>query len=96
SFNNNNSYRRRSRSRSPVRRTSPRSGEHLVKIRGMPYTVVEEDVRKFFPSSCQPIRIEIVQDRRMKRPNGDGHLYFSSLEDVDEAMKCDRKYMGKF
>ncbi|CAF0759922.1 unnamed protein product [Adineta steineri] len=94
SFNNNNSYRRRSRSRSPVRRTSPRSGEHLVKIRGMPYTVVEEDVRKFFPSSCQPIRIEIVQDRRMKRPNGDGHLYFSSLEDVDEAMKCDRKYMG--
>jgi hypothetical protein len=30
----------------------------------------------------------------MKRPNGDGYLYFSTLEEVTEAMKYDRKYMG--
>jgi len=40
------------------------------------------------------MRIEILQDRRMKRPNGDGYLYFASLDEVTEAMKCDRKYMG--
>ncbi len=31
----------------------------------------------------------------MKRPNGDGYLHFATLEDVTEAMKYDRKYMGK-
>jgi hypothetical protein len=31
----------------------------------------------------------------MKRPNGDGYLYFNNVEEVDEAMKYDRKYMGK-
>ena len=30
----------------------------------------------------------------MKRPNGDGHLYFSTLDEVTEALKYDRKYMG--
>jgi len=38
--------RRRSRSRSSVRRSSSRNKEHLVKIRGMPFTVVEDDIRK--------------------------------------------------
>jgi len=42
----NNNHRRRSRSRSPVRRSPSRHEEYLVKIRGMPYTVVEEDIRK--------------------------------------------------
>jgi len=41
------------------------------------------------------MRIEIIQDRRMKRPNGDGVLYFTTLEEVNEAMKYDRKYLGK-
>lgn len=49
---------------------------------------------KFFPSTCQPIRIEILQDRRMRRPNGNGNLYFASLDQVTEAMSYDRKYMG--
>jgi hypothetical protein len=41
------------------------------------------------------MRIEIMQDRRMKRPNGDAFLYFTTLEEVNEAMKYDRKYLGK-
>lgn len=41
-----NNDRRRSRSRSPIRHSSSRSGEHVIKIRGMPYTVIEEDIRK--------------------------------------------------
>ena len=119
-LDSNDRYRRRSRSRSPVRRSPPsstRSGEFLVKMRGMPYTVVEDQIRKvqlnrsrlfvrdddvhvssfvqFFPSSCPPARIEILQDRRMHRSNGDAHIFFNSLEDANEAMKCDRKYMGK-
>lgn len=36
-----------------------------------------------------------MQDRRMKRPNGDGNLYFATLDQVTEAMSYDRKYMGK-
>lgn len=43
------SSRRRSRSRSPVRhssRTSIQTREYLVKMRGMPFSVVEDDVRK--------------------------------------------------
>jgi len=90
-------YRRRSRSRSPVRRSSPtsnRNGEYIIKMRGMPYTVVEDDIREFFPSTCKPVRIEILQNRRTNRPNGDGHIYFNTKDEVNEAMKCDRKYMG--
>ncbi|CAF0817598.1 unnamed protein product [Adineta steineri] len=90
-------FRRRSRSRSPVRRSSVRSnqnGEYLIKMRGMPYTVVENDIREFFPSTCQPVRIEIMQDRRLNRPNGDGHVYFNTKDEANEAIKCDRKFMG--
>ena len=50
---------------------------------------------KFFPSSCQPKKVEILQDRRMHRPNGDAYVFFNTAEDVVEAMKCDRKYMGQ-
>ncbi len=49
---------------------------------------------QFFPSTCKPVRIEILQNRRTNRPNGDGFLYFTSLGEVNEAMKYDRKYMG--
>lgn len=31
----------------------------------------------------------------MKRPNGDGYLYFANIDEVTEAMKYDRKYLGK-
>ncbi len=40
------------------------------------------------------MRIEISQDRRTNRRNGDGEVYFKSLDEATEAMKCDRKYMG--
>jgi hypothetical protein len=41
------------------------------------------------------VRIEILQNRRTNRPNGDGHVYFNTMDDINEAMKCDRKFMGK-
>lgn len=40
---------RRDRSRSPIRRssiTSKSNGDYLIKMRGMPFTVTEDDVRK--------------------------------------------------
>jgi len=80
-----------------VRRSSAGSiqtGEYLIKMRGMPYTVVENDIREFYPSSCQPVRIEILRNRRTNQPNGDGHVYFNTMDEINEAMKCDRKYMG--
>jgi RNA recognition motif-containing protein len=40
------------------------------------------------------VRIEISLDRRTNRPNGDGHVYFSTRDEISEALKCDRKYMG--
>jgi hypothetical protein len=41
------------------------------------------------------VRIEVLQNRRTNRPNGDGHVYFKSMDEINEAMKFDRKYMGK-
>ena len=41
------------------------------------------------------MRIEILQNRRTNRPNGDGQVYFKSMDEINEAMKYDRKYMGK-
>jgi hypothetical protein len=41
------------------------------------------------------VRIEILQNRRTNRPNGDGHVYFKSMDEINEAMKFDRKYLGK-
>lgn len=41
------------------------------------------------------MRIEILKNRRTNRPNGDGHVYFKSMDEITEAMKYDRKYMGK-
>ncbi len=40
------------------------------------------------------MRIEILQNRRTNRPNGDGHAYFKTMDEINEAMKCDRKFMG--
>jgi hypothetical protein len=31
----------------------------------------------------------------MHRPNGDAYVYFNTFDDANEAMKCDRKYMGE-
>ena len=31
----------------------------------------------------------------MHRPNGDAYVYFNTVEDATEAMKSDRKYMGR-
>ncbi len=41
------------------------------------------------------MRIEILQNRRTNRPNGDGYVYFNTKDEANEAMKCDRKFIGK-
>jgi len=41
------------------------------------------------------VRIDILQNRRTNRPNGDGYAYFNTKDEANEAMKCDRKFIGK-
>ncbi|CAF1219717.1 unnamed protein product [Didymodactylos carnosus] len=93
---NNNRRNPPPRSRSPIRRRSlsrsPR--KYAVKMRGLPFRVTENDIKKFFSSFCEPSAVEIFRDRETNRPNGDALAYFDTENDAQEALKFDQKYIG--
>jgi hypothetical protein len=59
-----------------------------VRMRGLPYSAGERDVRSFF-SPLQPIKIELLMGKY-----GECECYFQSSKEVDEAMKYHKKYMS--
>ncbi|XP_078499332.1 heterogeneous nuclear ribonucleoprotein H3 isoform X1 [Lissotriton helveticus] len=70
--------------------------EHIVKIRGLPWSCTQEEVLDFF-SECSitgglnGIHFTISKEGR---PTGEAFVEFETAEDVKKALTKDRKYMG--
>ncbi|KAM4827370.1 putative RNA-binding protein 19 [Thomomys bottae] len=65
---------------------------HTVKLRGAPFNVTEKNVLEFL-APLKPVAIRIV---RNAHGNKTGYIFvdFSSEEEVKNALKCNREYMG--
>jgi hypothetical protein len=59
-----------------------------VKMRGLPYSATESDVRRFF-SPLQPVKIVILTGKF-----GECECYFQTSKEADEAMKYHKNYMS--
>ncbi|XP_015226324.1 PREDICTED: RNA-binding protein 12B-A-like [Cyprinodon variegatus] len=64
----------------------------IVFLNGMPFSVTEQDVYKFFHGLC--IVDIILCKHESGQNNGKGFAKFASKEDTLEALKHDGKYMG--
>lgn len=73
--------------------TSPPASKFAVYLRGLPYMVTKEMVSKFF-EPLVPTRIDLHMDS-LGRITGTANVYFSSNQDVTEALKKDYHYMDK-
>ncbi|XP_027431762.2 probable RNA-binding protein 19 isoform X2 [Zalophus californianus] len=65
---------------------------YTVKLRGAPFSVTEKNVMEFL-APLRPVAIRIV---RNAHGNKTGYIFvdFSSEEEVKQALKCNREYMG--
>ena len=66
--------------------------EFIVRVRGLPFKVSEEDVRGFF-SSVNIVEVHFPKNRE-GRPSGDAYLELGTLKDQKEAGKYNQEYMG--
>ncbi|KAK5862377.1 hypothetical protein PBY51_017781 [Eleginops maclovinus] len=89
---------RRSASRSDYtpppqhQRASNTNDDLLVFLKGMPFSVTEEQVRDFF---CDLLIDEIVLMKNGNgSKNGKGFVKFATREDANEALNRDRQYIG--
>ena len=65
---------------------------HQVKLRGLPYSSDKDTIQKFL-LPLQPTSIEIIFDN-YGRHSGEALVTFSTQQEVDEAIKKDKEYMG--
>ncbi|KRY23465.1 Heterogeneous nuclear ribonucleoprotein F, partial [Trichinella patagoniensis] len=70
------------------------SGEHVVRVRGLPWSSKEEDIRKFFHDCSDIIGIHFTYSKE-GRPSGEAYLEFGSADDVDKALRHHREHMGQ-
>lgn len=68
------------------------SFKYGIKMRGLPYSSTQEDVRKFFEPLI-PINIILLSGTN-GRPSGECEVYFMSHNQACEAMKYDKKFIG--
>ncbi|XP_029308345.1 RNA binding motif protein 12Bb isoform X2 [Cottoperca gobio] len=90
---------RRSASRSdytppPQHQRAPNTNDDSVHVflKGMPFSVTEEEVREFFSDLLIDEMILLKNGYGSK--NGKGLVKFATREDANEALKRDRKYIG--
>ena len=68
------------------------SRANVIKMRGLPYSVNVNDIKEFF-KPLMPININLLfgDDGRL---SGEAEVEFMSQNDINEALKYDRKYIG--
>ncbi|XP_055373790.1 heterogeneous nuclear ribonucleoprotein H [Condylostylus longicornis] len=74
----------------------PNANSNVLKLRGLPYSITEEQIEKFFDGlEIKPDRegILIVMDRR-GRASGEAYVQFETLEDTEQALKRNREKIG--
>lgn len=74
----------------------PGSASNVVKLRGLPYSITEENIEDFFNGlEIKPDRegILIVMDRR-GRASGEAYVQFETADDTEQALKRNREKIG--
>jgi len=67
----------------------------VIRMRGMPFSSGESDIIEFFEQeSVKPVRVHIAREGGVGRPSGVAFVEFSTPEESETAMKCNRKNMG--
>ncbi|VDM41065.1 unnamed protein product [Toxocara canis] len=69
-------------------------GRFFVRMRGLPYRATECDIADFF-YPLRPSTIDILTEYGTGRPSGEAVVEFLSLSERDDALRRDRKHMGK-
>ena len=70
------------------------AGKHMIRMRGLPFSVTIKDIQDFF-SPLTPINIVIERDET-GRLSGGGEVAFGSHDDAVEGMQKDRGHIGIF
>lgn len=69
---------------------------HVIKMRGLPWSTTVEEILKFF-DKCKVKNgkdgVHIIMTRE-GRPSGEAYIEMETDEDIEEALKKDREYMG--
>merc|ERR1719204_1658770 len=64
----------------------------IVRMRGLPFRVTENDIAEWFSSVADPLGINIRYNNQ-GRPTGEADVMFSSAHDAKRAMSKDRQNM---
>ncbi|KHJ49331.1 hypothetical protein D918_00456 [Trichuris suis] len=68
--------------------------ENIVRVRGLPWSSKEEDIRKFF-HDCTSLKDIHFTYSKEGRPSGEAYLEFEKTEDVGRALSHHREHMGQ-
>ena len=71
---------------------SPAS-QYIVKMRGLPYTTTEKDLKNFF-HPLVILKMDVSFDKS-GRPSGEAEIYFHSHDDAIVAMQKHKHHIGK-
>ncbi len=76
---------------------SEEDGHFIVRCRGLPWSTTVEEVKDFFSGvqfseGDSSVHLTMTRDGR---PSGEAYVELASEEDVEAALKMDRKHMGK-
>jgi len=67
----------------------------VIRMRGLPFSAVDSDIIAFFEQEgVKPVRVHIVREEGIGRPSGTAFAEFSTQEESETAMKCNRKNIG--
>ncbi|EEB11687.1 Heterogeneous nuclear ribonucleoprotein F, putative [Pediculus humanus corporis] len=69
---------------------------YVIKMRGLPWSTTDEEILKFF-NNCKVKNgkegVHIIMTRE-GRPSGEAYVEMETDQDIEEALKKDRDYMG--
>jgi len=67
----------------------------VIRMRGIPFSSLEGDVIEFFAQvSAKPARVHLIREDGIGRPSGMAFVEFSTEDESQSAMMCNRKNMG--
>merc|ERR1719229_1807750 len=67
-------------------------GNHIVRMRGLPFRATPNDIAEWFSSVCDPVDIQLKYNPQGK-PNGEADVLFSCEADAQKAMSKDKQNM---
>merc|ERR1719295_245467 len=72
----------------------PRGGPsgYIVRMRGLPFRVTENDIAEWFSSVADPVGIQIMYNND-GRPTGEAEVAFASAQDAKRSLSKDRQNM---